>query len=191
MSITDSPVVLGVLVDCSGSMSGKMEAVQKAILAAWQQAATYGIPFACWGFSSFKAPAAKPVIDYEDDAYIVPERVQLLEASGPTILAPAFEEVCQAMYRFAQRQRVLIIIFDGEVNDQPLARTALFAQSGLFEMVGIFLSDGMAKSYVEAMIEDSLINLGLDELFVANRSTLMRVFLELVIRYDWQASTNG
>jgi Mg-chelatase subunit ChlD len=190
MSIEDSPVVLGVLVDCSGSMTGKMETVQKAILAAWQQAATYEIPLACWGFSGFKTPAARPVITYEDDAYQSPEKIQGLEVSGPTILAPAFEEVCQAMYRFAQRQRVVIIIFDGEVNDRALARDALFAQSGLFELVGVFLTDGFAKSDAEALIEDSLINLGLDELFVVNRSTLMRVLLELVIRYDWRNSTN-
>ena len=186
MSIEDSPVVLGVLVDCSGSMAGKMEAVQKAILAAWQQATTYEIPLACWGFSDFKTPAARPVIAYEDDAYQSPEKVQGLEVSGPTILSPAFKEVCQAMYRFAQRQRVVIIIFDGEINE---ARTSLFAQNGFFELVGIFLTDGFKKSVVESMIEDSLINLGLDELFVVTKSNLTRVLLELVIRYDWRPGT--
>jgi Mg-chelatase subunit ChlD len=134
-------VALGVLVDCSGSMSPVMEEVASAVLATERAARELRVPFAVWGFSSWRQPAIE-VLGFTADGATAPERINGLVASGGTILAPALQAVGEAMRGVRADRRVLLVIHDGQPSDMAASTAAVNALRRELEVVGVFLGDG-------------------------------------------------
>ena len=134
-------IALGILVDCSGSMSPVMDEVASAVLATERAARELNVPFAVWGFSSWRQPAIE-VLGFSADRATAPERINGLVASGGTILAPAVQAVGEAMRGVRADRRVLLVIHDGQPSDMAASTAAVNALRRELEVVGVFLGDG-------------------------------------------------
>lgn len=134
-------IALGILVDCSGSMSPVMDEVASAVLATERAARELNVPFAVWGFSSWRQPAIE-VLGFGADRATAPERINGLVASGGTILAPAVQAVGEAMRGVRADRRVLLVIHDGQPSDMAASTAAVNALRRELEVVGVFLGDG-------------------------------------------------
>lgn len=134
-------VAIGAIVDCSGSMGGAMGAVRGAMLALEQSTRELGVPFALYGFSSWREPVAS-IITPGDHGATAPERIAGLAATGGTILAPALREATAAIRRVrGVERRILLVIHDGQPSDLEEATAAARAAARHCEIVGIYIGD--------------------------------------------------
>jgi len=134
-------VAIGALVDCSGSMSNAMPAVRGSMLAIEQSTREIGVPFALYGFSSWREPVAR-ILEPGDRAGTTPERIAGLDATGGTVLAPALREASQALRRVrGVERRVLLVVHDGEPSDMEEAAIAARAAGRHCELIGIYIGD--------------------------------------------------
>jgi hypothetical protein len=133
-------LALGALVDCSGSMSQRMEAVIRSVLATHLAAAEVGVPMGVWAFSDWN-PAAVRVIGLDGVPGDAVERIGGLDATGGTVLAPALLAAAAELRRVRADRRVLLVLHDGEPSDMAAARAALAEVKKGTEVVGIWLGE--------------------------------------------------
>ena len=118
-----------------------MGAVRGAMLALEQSTREIGVPFALYGFSSWREPVAS-IITPGDHGATAPERIAGLAATGGTILAPALREATAAIRRVrGVERRILLVIHDGQPSDLEEATAAARAAARHCELVGIYIGD--------------------------------------------------
>jgi Mg-chelatase subunit ChlD len=175
-------IAIGVLVDCSGSMSGAMEEVRKAVLGAYYACDSLKVPFACWGFSDWRTNPAATVVPYGMSGNLAPEAIAGLDAVGGTVLAPALRKAREAVRGVPADRRVLLVIHDGQPSDMRASVDQVRAMARETEVVGIFLGDG----YTNADLVAPMRELFADRLIVAdNADSLMGIlgaFLARILR---------
>jgi Mg-chelatase subunit ChlD len=146
-------VAITALVDCSGSMSGAMPEVRRAVLSADIAAREIGIPFSVYGFSSWREGAVRVVRPDRLSGRTAPEAIAGLEASGGTILAPALTAAADDLRRTPAERKILLVIHDGQPSDMEESAAAAHAAARRgMEVIGIYLGDESRDAEgVEAM----------------------------------------
>jgi Mg-chelatase subunit ChlD len=166
-------IALGVLVDCSGSMSGAMGEVRKAVLGTYFAANAIDVPMAVWGFSDWIKPAAAPIVPFGMNSRLAPEYIAGLAATGGTSLALAFGEAVEAIRKQTAERHVLMVIHDGQPSDMAASVAAIKREKCNVEVVGIFLGDGRMNADLIAPMRE----LFGDKLIAANDADELMVIL--------------
>lgn len=118
----DIQAAVGVLVDCSGSMSGS--SMDTAVLATavvgesvdWVGKHTDGkVAVAITGFDT----RIYPVVEFDEDWRQARFNIGSMRAIGGTLLGPVAERMAASMLNREEEKKVMIVITDGEPADGP------------------------------------------------------------------------